>query len=100
MSTAAQTCANEPTKLASLFSDDQNTMIRLSNPDLSDLRVLRTEPANVMPGMFDAAIARCKASGDVAEDCIEAPAQSRTSRRRPRWLPHRPASNVPGTPGR
>ena len=54
VSTHAQTCANEPTKLASLFSDDQNTMIRLSNPDLSDLRILRTEPANVMPGMFDA----------------------------------------------
>ena len=54
VSTHAQTCANQPTKLASLFSDDQNTMIRLSNPDLSDLRILRTEPANVMPGMFDA----------------------------------------------
>ena len=52
VSSAAQTCANQPTKLATLFGDDQATMIRVSNPDLSGLKVLRTEPANVLPGMF------------------------------------------------
>jgi len=50
----AQHCASQPTKLASLFSDGETTMIRLSNPDYTDMRVLRTEPANVLPGMFDA----------------------------------------------
>ena len=52
VTTAAQNCANQPQQLASLFSDGQTTMIRLSNPDLSNMRILRTEPANVMPGMF------------------------------------------------
>ena len=50
----AQRCVNQPTKLASLFSDGETTMIRLSNRDLSSMQVLRTEPANVLPGMFDA----------------------------------------------
>jgi hypothetical protein len=49
----AQNCVSGSGKLPSLFSDGQTTMIRLSNPDYSDLRVLRTEPANVLPGMFD-----------------------------------------------
>jgi hypothetical protein len=48
----AQACASQPTKLASLFSDGQTTMIRLSNLDYTDMTVLRTEPANVLPGMF------------------------------------------------
>jgi hypothetical protein len=53
VTTAAQGCTNTNTsKLASLFSDDVNTMIRLSNPDLTDMHILRTEPANVLPGMF------------------------------------------------
>ena len=50
----AQRCVNQPIKLASLFSDGQTTMIRLSNTDYSNLQVLRTEPANVLPGMFEA----------------------------------------------
>ena len=50
----AQHCVNQPTKLASLFSDGQTTMIRLSNPDLTNMQILRTEPANVLPGMFEA----------------------------------------------
>jgi Peptidase_C39 like family/WD40-like Beta Propeller Repeat len=49
----AQDCISGSTKLPSLFSDGQTTMIRLSNPDYSDMRILRTEPANVLPGMFD-----------------------------------------------
>ena len=51
---SAQRCVNQPHKLASLFSDGETTMIRLSNPDLSGMQVLRTEPANVLPGLFDA----------------------------------------------
>ena len=53
VTTAAQACANQPSQLATLFGDDQTTMIRVSNPDLSGLKVLRTEPANVLPGMFE-----------------------------------------------
>ena len=53
----AQQCARQPTKLASLFSDGQTTMIRLSNPDYTDMSVLRTEPANVLPGMFGSLMA-------------------------------------------
>jgi len=54
---SAQRCANQPHKLASLFSDGQTTMLRLSNLDYTEMRILRTEPANVLPGMFDALLA-------------------------------------------
>ncbi len=64
VTTAAQGCTNNnTTKLATLFSDDVNTMIRLSNPDLTDMHILRTEPANVLPGMFQALVSL---SGDGA----------------------------------
>jgi len=53
VATSAQSCGNQPSKLASLFSDGQTTMIRLSNPDYTDMHVLRTEPANALSGMFD-----------------------------------------------
>jgi len=53
VTTSAQECVNQPHKLASLFSDGVTTMIRLSNPDYSDMQVLRTEPANKLSGMFD-----------------------------------------------
>lgn len=53
VASGAQHCGNPPSRLASLFSDGQTTMIRLSNLDYSNLQVLRTEPANVLPGMFE-----------------------------------------------
>jgi hypothetical protein len=55
--TSAQSCAGQPAKLATLYSDGQTTMIRLSNPDYTDMSVLRTEPANVLPGMFQSLLA-------------------------------------------
>jgi len=63
VTTAAQGCTNNTGKLATLFSDDVNTMIRISNPDLTDMQILRTEPANVLPGMFEALLSL---SGDGA----------------------------------
>ncbi|TMC11746.1 MAG: hypothetical protein E6J41_05115 [Chloroflexi bacterium] len=57
VASTAQECVNAPDHLATLFSDDQNTLIRLSNLDYSDLRVLRTEPAATLPGMFNSLLA-------------------------------------------
>jgi hypothetical protein len=57
VASSAQRCGNQPSKLASLFSDGQTTMIRLSNPDYTDMHVLRTEPANALSGMFDPLLA-------------------------------------------
>jgi hypothetical protein len=57
IATSAQECIAAPDHLASLFSDDQNTLIRISNLDYSDLRVLRVEPAGDLPGMFDSLLA-------------------------------------------
>jgi hypothetical protein len=45
-------CAGPAGKVASLFSDDTMAAIRLSNPDLSDMRILRTERADSMPGLY------------------------------------------------
>lgn len=53
----AHRCDQKAARLAALFSDDETTLIRISNPDLSDLRVLRTEPAAQLPGMFDSLVA-------------------------------------------
>ncbi len=50
-------CAGPASKVVSLFSDDTVTAIRLSNPDLSDLQILRTEPANLMPGLYEPLVA-------------------------------------------
>jgi hypothetical protein len=57
IASSAQDCVNAPDHVASLFSDDQNTLIRLSNLDYSDIRVLRVEPANHLPGMFGSLLA-------------------------------------------
>src|SRR5215472_12389537 len=54
---SAQECLNAPDHLASLFSDDPNTLIRLSNLDYSDIKVLRIEPASDLPGMFESLLA-------------------------------------------
>ncbi|HXM57297.1 MAG TPA: C39 family peptidase [Candidatus Dormibacteraeota bacterium] len=54
---SAQECITAPDHVASLFSDDQSTLIRISNLDYSDLRVLRVEPAGHLPGMFDSLLA-------------------------------------------
>src|SRR6266446_706737 len=53
VTTGAQKCGDQPSKLASLFSDGQTTMIRLSNTDFTDMHVPRTEPATALSGMFD-----------------------------------------------
>jgi len=52
-SPASLSCGKPSTQVASLLSDDTTTAIRLSNPDFSDMRVLHTEPAAVLPGLFD-----------------------------------------------
>ncbi len=57
LASSAQECLNAPDHLATLFSDDQNTLIRVSNLDYSNLRVLRVEPAASLPGMFDSLLA-------------------------------------------
>ncbi len=57
VASSARECVSPPDSVASLFFDDQYTQIRVSNPDLSNLRVLRSEPANVMPGMFESLLA-------------------------------------------
>ena len=54
---SAQECLSAPDHVASLFSDDQNTLIRYSKLDYSDVRVLRVEPSSSLPGMFDALLA-------------------------------------------
>jgi hypothetical protein len=53
----SRVCAAQATKLPSLFSDDKTTAIRLSNPDLSGMKILRTEPAETLPGLFDPLLA-------------------------------------------
>src|SRR5215467_12327441 len=57
VASTAHECINAPDHVASLFSDDQNTVIRLSTLDYSDTRILRTEPASSLPGMFDSLLA-------------------------------------------
>lgn len=48
----AQSCLGRSHLMPSLFGDGQTTAIRVSNADYSQMRVLRTEPANILPGMF------------------------------------------------
>lgn len=57
LAATAQECINAPDHVASLFSDDQNTLIRISNLEYSDIKVLRVEPAGRLPGMFDSLLA-------------------------------------------
>src|SRR5215472_17648240 len=66
VASSAQECVNAPDHVASLFSDDENTLIRISNLDYSDLRVLRVEPAATLPGMFDSLLALSTDSGRMA----------------------------------
>src|SRR6266508_4387120 len=62
----AQRCAGQPAKLATLFSDGQTTMIRLSNPDYTDMSVLQSEQATVLPGMFQFLMALSVVSSKLA----------------------------------
>ncbi|MGA7669916.1 MAG: choice-of-anchor D domain-containing protein [Nitrolancea sp.] len=45
-------CAGTPPARASLISDDQTTAILLSDPATDTLKILRTEPGNILPGLF------------------------------------------------
>lgn len=54
---SARECVPPAEQVASLFTDDQWTVIRIGSPDLSKLRVLRAEPANTLPGMFGSLLA-------------------------------------------
>ncbi len=54
---AGASCAPAGTKIASLFSDDQTTTLRMSDEDYSHLRILRAEPADVLPGVFTSLLA-------------------------------------------
>src|SRR5439155_5609974 len=54
---SAQECLSAPDHVASLFSDDQNTLITYSGLDYSNVQVLRVEPSSTLPGMFDALLA-------------------------------------------
>ncbi len=61
-------CANPSGKKVSLanYHDDPQTAIVLSNEDESDSRVLRTEPASTMPGLFDALLALSQDASRIA----------------------------------
>src|SRR5437016_12210717 len=54
---SAQECLSAPDHVASLFSDDQNTLITYSGLDYSNVQVLRVEPSSTLPGMFDSLLA-------------------------------------------
>ncbi len=49
----AQSCVGGSNLVPTLFGNDAITQIRLSSPDLKTQRVLRTEPANRLPAMFE-----------------------------------------------
>jgi len=66
VASSAQECVTAPDHVASLFSDDENTLIRISNLDYSNLHVLRVEPAATLPGMFDALLSLSTDSGRLA----------------------------------
>ncbi|NWJ48979.1 MAG: C39 family peptidase [Chloroflexi bacterium] len=63
---APKICAIQPAKLVSLFSDDKTTAIRISNPDLTDMQVLRTEPGEWLPGLFDSLLSLSSDSSRLA----------------------------------
>jgi hypothetical protein len=58
-----KSCAAESNQVASLFSDDKTTAIRISNNDLSNLKILRTEPAATLPGLLSSLVSL---SGDAS----------------------------------
>ncbi|MDQ6604149.1 MAG: hypothetical protein M3Z19_15610, partial [Chloroflexota bacterium] len=45
-------CTSESTKVVDLYSDDATTAIRITDGDLSDVRILRTEPADTLSPLF------------------------------------------------
>ncbi|MHB8644170.1 MAG: transglycosylase SLT domain-containing protein [Thermomicrobiales bacterium] len=45
-------CASQSTKVVDLYSDDTTTAIRITDPDLADVRILRTEPADTLSPLF------------------------------------------------
>ena len=47
-----QSCVAEPSSQVSLVSDDRTTAIILTDPATPSLRILRTEPGDVLPGLF------------------------------------------------
>ena len=49
----SQGCVQTSSLVPSLVGDDTTTQIRISTPDLKNQRVLRTEPANRLPAMFE-----------------------------------------------
>ncbi|MHB8644168.1 MAG: choice-of-anchor D domain-containing protein [Thermomicrobiales bacterium] len=49
---ASATCVGKPLQQVDLYSDDLTTAIRIREPDLSNLRVLRTEPAETLSPLF------------------------------------------------
>ncbi len=57
VATSARGCGAAPDHVASLFSDDETTLIRLGGQDAGEPRVLRVEPASVLPGMFSSLLA-------------------------------------------
>ncbi len=53
----AKTCGGKSTKEASLYAREDVTEIRLSNADQTNVQVLRTEPASILPALFDPLLA-------------------------------------------
>jgi|GEM_PF-3013016 len=49
----SQNCAGASSLTPTLFGSDTSTQIRLSTPDLKSQRVLRTEPTDRLPAMFE-----------------------------------------------
>ncbi|MGI8857199.1 MAG: transglycosylase SLT domain-containing protein, partial [Thermomicrobiales bacterium] len=56
-------CTDSPTKLATLFSDNSLTAIRLSDEDTTNLQVLQTEQARILPPLYEPLLAL---SGDAS----------------------------------
>ncbi|MEI7556378.1 C39 family peptidase [Candidatus Chlorohelix sp.] len=63
---APKVCAVLSAKLVSLFSDDKTTAIRISKPDLTEMQVLRTEPGEWLPGLFDSLLSLSSDSSRLA----------------------------------
>jgi hypothetical protein len=55
--TAPLPCAPRPTGIASLITDDTTTAILLGDADLTAMRILRTEPASQLSGLFESLVA-------------------------------------------
>jgi hypothetical protein len=55
-SVASASCVARPVNVVDLYSDDVTTAIRISEPDLSNMRVLRTEPAETLSPLFSSLV--------------------------------------------